>query len=154
MFLWNSLDFIWSNGYWQFALVPLPFLNPACPSGSSWFTYYWSLAWMILSITHWNECNCPVVWTLFGIAILWDWNENWHFPVLCHCWVFQISCHIGCKTYTVSSFRIWHSSTGIQSPPLALFVVMLLRPTCLHTPGCLALGEWSHHHGYLCHEAL
>ena len=30
----------------------------------------------------WNECNCTVVWTFFGIAFLWDWNENWHFPVL------------------------------------------------------------------------
>ena len=30
----------------------------------------------------WNEHNCPVVWTFFGIALLWDWNENWHFPVL------------------------------------------------------------------------
>jgi len=24
----------------------------------------------------WDECNCVVVWTLFGIAFLWDWNEN------------------------------------------------------------------------------
>ena len=30
----------------------------------------------------WDECNCAVVWALFGIAFLWDWNENWHFPVL------------------------------------------------------------------------
>ena len=30
----------------------------------------------------WDECNCAVVWTLFGIAFLWDWNENWPFPVL------------------------------------------------------------------------
>ena len=30
----------------------------------------------------WDECNCVVVWTLFGIALLWDWNENWPFPVL------------------------------------------------------------------------
>ena len=30
----------------------------------------------------WNECNCAVVWTFFGIAFLWDWNENWPFPVL------------------------------------------------------------------------
>ena len=52
MFSWNSLTFsmiqrmfaIWS-------LVPLPFLKPAWTSGSSWFTYYWSLAWRILSIT-------------------------------------------------------------------------------------------------------
>ena len=30
----------------------------------------------------WNECNCMVVWRFFGIAFLWDWNENWPFPVL------------------------------------------------------------------------
>ena len=22
----------------------------------------------------WDECNCVVVWTFFGIAFLWDWN--------------------------------------------------------------------------------
>ena len=51
MFFWNSLAFsmiqqmlaIWS-------LVPLPFLRPAWTSGSSWFTYCWSLAWRILSM--------------------------------------------------------------------------------------------------------
>ena len=30
----------------------------------------------------WNECNCVVVWTIFGIAFLWNWKENWPFPVL------------------------------------------------------------------------
>ena len=30
----------------------------------------------------WNACKCMVVWTFFGIAFLWDWNENWPFPVL------------------------------------------------------------------------
>ena len=30
----------------------------------------------------WGECNCLVVWTFFGIAFLWDWNENWPFPIL------------------------------------------------------------------------
>ena len=42
-----------------------------------------------------------------------------------HCWAFQICWHIECSTFTASSFRIWNSSTGIPSPPLALFVVML-----------------------------
>ena len=79
------------------SLVPLPFLNPAWISGSSQFTYCWSLAWRILSITSvWDECNCAVVWAFFGIAFLWDWNENWIFPVpwpllsfpnLLACWV-------------------------------------------------------------------
>ena len=30
----------------------------------------------------WDECNCAVVWAFFGIAFLWDLNENWPFPVL------------------------------------------------------------------------
>ena len=30
----------------------------------------------------WDEYNCAVVWALFGIAFLWDWNEHWPFPVL------------------------------------------------------------------------
>ena len=30
----------------------------------------------------WDECNCVVVWAFFEIAFLWDWNENWPFPVL------------------------------------------------------------------------
>ena len=29
-----------------------------------------------------DECNCEAVWTFFDIALLWDWNENWPFPVL------------------------------------------------------------------------
>ena len=27
----------------------------------------------------WNVRNCVVVWTFFGIAVFWDWNENWSF---------------------------------------------------------------------------
>ena len=30
----------------------------------------------------WDECNCAAVWAFFGIAFLWNWNENWPFPVL------------------------------------------------------------------------
>ena len=30
----------------------------------------------------WNECNWVVVWTFFGIALVWNWNEYCHFPVL------------------------------------------------------------------------
>ena len=61
------------------------FSKTAWTSGSSWFTYCWSLAWRILSITLlsvWDECNCAVVWAFFGIAFFRDWNENWPFPVL------------------------------------------------------------------------
>ena len=96
------------------------FSKLAWTSGSSQFMYYWSLAWRILSITllaRWEECNYAVVWAFFGIAFLWDGNENWPF--------FQICWHIECSTFTPSSFRIWNSSSGIPSLPGVLFPVML-----------------------------
>ena len=44
-----------------------------------------------------------------------------------HCWVFPICWHIEWSTFTASSFRVWNSSTGIPSSPLALFIVMLSK---------------------------
>ena len=73
----------------------------------------------------WDECNCVVVWTFFGIAFPLDWNETDLFQSYGQCWVFQICWHIECNTFTASSFRIWNSSPGIPSPPIPLFVVML-----------------------------
>ena len=32
--------------------------------------------------TMWNEHNYMVVWTFFGIPLLWDRNENWPLPGL------------------------------------------------------------------------
>ena len=136
------------------SLVPLPFLKPAWTSASSRFMYWWSLAWRILSITF-LACEMSAIvqylahslaLPFFGIGMKADL-----FQFCGHCWVFQICWCIECSTFTTSSFRIWNSSTGIPSPPLALFVVM---PTWLHIPGCLALGEWPHHHDYLGHEDL
>ena len=49
---WNSLAFSMIQRILAIcSLVPLPFLNPAWTSGSSRFTYCWSLAWRILNIT-------------------------------------------------------------------------------------------------------
>ena len=44
-----------------------------------------------------------------------------------HCWVIQMCWHTECCTFTISSFRIWNSSTGIPSHLLALFIVMLSK---------------------------
>ena len=71
-----------------------------------------------------DECNCAVVWTFFGVASLWDWNENWPFPVLWPLLSFPNLLVYESSIFTASSFRIWNSTTGIPSPPLALFVVM------------------------------
>ena len=125
----NSLAFpmiqqrlaIWS-------LVPLPFLKPVWTSGSSQFMYCWSLAWRILSITL-LECEMSATVQLFkhslGLPFLGIGMKTDLFQCHGHCWVFQICWHIECSTLTSSSFRIWNSSTGIPSPPLAWFVVML-----------------------------
>ena len=91
----------------------------------------------------WDECNCAVVWTFFGIAFLCYWNENWSFPVLWPLLTFPNVLAYWVQHFTASSFRVWNSSTGIPSPPLALFVVMLSKVHWLHIPGCLALGQWS-----------
>ena len=75
----------------------------------------------------WDECNCAAVWAFFGIAFFGIGMKTDLFQSCGHCWVFQICWHIGCSTFTASSFRIWNSSTGIPSPPLALFIVMLSK---------------------------
>ena len=69
-----------------------------------------------------------IVWELehslllpfFGIEIKTDFFQSCG-----HCWVFQNNWHIECSSFKASSFRIWNSSTGIPSPPLVLFIVML-----------------------------
>ena len=73
----------------------------------------------------WNECNCAVVWTFLALPFFGIGMKTNLFQSCGHCWVFQICWHIDCSTFTALSFRIWNSSTGIPSPPLALFVVVL-----------------------------
>ena len=76
----------------------------------------------------WDECNCAVLCEhslalpFFGIGM-----KTELFQSCGHCWVFQICWHTECSTCTASLFRIWKSSTGIPSPPLALFIVMLSK---------------------------
>ena len=106
------------------------FSKPAWTSESSMFTYCWSLAsenFEHYFTSVWDEYNCVLVWTFFGIAFLWDWNENWPFPVLCPLLSFPNLLTYWVQNLTASSFRIWHSSTGIPSPPLALCAVMLSK---------------------------
>ena len=128
MFFWNSLAFmmiqqmlkfdLWFLCFFKIQLEHLEVLGSH--TVEAWlenFERYFTSVW--------DEYNCVVVWAFFGIAFLWDWNENWPFPVLGPLLSFQICWRIECSTFTASSFRIWNSSTGIPSPPLALFVVIL-----------------------------
>ena len=75
----------------------------------------------------WVECNCAVLWAFFGMSFLWNWNENWPFLVLWPQLSFPnlLSYWVQRFHRIILSFRIWNSSTGIPSPPLALFMVML-----------------------------
>ena len=75
VFLWNSLPFWWSSGFsksslniWKFMFHIL--LKPSLKD------FEHNLA------SIWNEQNYTVVWTFFGIVLLWDWNENWPLSVL------------------------------------------------------------------------
>ena len=57
----------------------------------------------------WDKCNYTVVWTFFGIDLLWEWNETDLFQSCGHSkkiWDFQICLHIECNTLPASSFRI------------------------------------------------
>ena len=56
-----------------------------------------------------------------------------------HCWPFQICWHVACSTLTASSLRIWNSSTGIPSPPLALLVV---QPALIEVSSMAGLPGW------------
>ena len=94
-----------SLNIWKFSLHIL--LEPHLENFEHYFT------------TVWNECNCAVVWAFFGIAFLWNWNENWPFPAL-----WPLLSFPNLQAYWVQHvhsiiFRIWNSSTGIPSPPLA-----------------------------------
>ena len=52
----------------------------------------------------WNECNWAVVWTFFGTAFLWDWSENWPFPIL---WLLLIfSKFVGILNAELSQHRL------------------------------------------------
>ena len=57
-----------SLNIWKFSVQVL--LKPSLEN----FEHYFASVW--------DECNYMVVWTFFDIALLWDWNENWPFPVL------------------------------------------------------------------------
>ena len=67
--------------------------------------------------------SLSILWHCLSLGLEWKLI----FQSCGHCWVFHICWHTECSTFTASSFRIWNSSTGIPSPPLALFVVMLWK---------------------------
>ena len=83
------LLFQWYIGCWQFDLW---FSTFSKTSLNIWkFTVHVLLKPGLENFKHyftsvWDECNCVVVWAFFGIAFLWDWDENWPFPVHSKYW--------------------------------------------------------------------
>ena len=105
------------------SLVPLPFLNGS-HTAEAWLGEFWALLYQRV---RWVQLygSLSILWRCLSLGLEWKLTDL--FQSCGHCWVFQICWHIECSTFTASSFRIWNNSTGILSPPLALFVVMLSK---------------------------
>ena len=74
-------------------------------------------------------------------SLRFEWKQTDLFQPCGHCWVSQICWWIECSTLPLSSFRIWNSSAGIPSPPLALFIVMLPK-THLTSHSRISCSRW------------
>ena len=75
----------------------------------------------------WDECSCAVSEHSLALPFFGIGMKTALFQSCGHCLLFQICWHIERSIFTASSFRIWNSWTGIPLPPLALFIVMLLK---------------------------
>ena len=129
MFFWNCL---------AFSMIPMDVGNLISSSSAfaQFSLYIWKFSVHILlkpslkDFDHylasiWNEPKHMVVWRFFALLFFGIGMKTDLFQSCGHFLVFQICWHIECSTFTASSFRIWNSSTGIPSPPLALFIVIL-----------------------------
>ena len=63
--------------YWKASSLPL-----APPEKPKQCFAYIVIFFERYLVSMWNEHTCAAVWIFFDIAFLWDWNENWPFPVL------------------------------------------------------------------------
>ena len=130
--------------FWKSLVIFYDLINVGkLTSGSSAFSkpslYIWKFSVHVLlkpsfkAFEHyfasmWNECDywgsLNILWHCLSLGL--EMKTDF-FQSCGHCWVFQIYWQIECSTFTASSFRIWNSSAGIPSPPVALFVLMLLK---------------------------
>ena len=132
MFFWNSIAFSKCTlNIWKFSVQQV-LLKPGLEN----FEHYFAGMW--------DECNCAVVWTFFGMAFLWDWNENWSFPVLwallsfpncTHC---RYKCISFCTVVLLGSSWAWHSTTTGRhfASRTVKFAVVCTRPAL----GSLGVG--------------
>ena len=84
----------------------------------------------------WDECNCAIVWAFFGIAFLWDCNENWPFPVL---WLSLQNDLFLCPRNCILQKR--RGSHGLMSMELIDFTVCAITFKEAETPIVLQL-QW------------
>ena len=152
MFFCNSLAFsmiqrmlaVWS-------LVPLFFLNPAWTYGISQFMFCWKIAWRNYFGSMWEERNCGVAENslkspLMRIARKTTFSVLWSllsFPHLLaysvqhlNSIIFKDLIYLYCNAITPTRFALSDAS---------------VNPFDFAFQDCLALGEWSHHGGYLGH---
>ena len=80
------------------SLVPLPFLKPAWTSGTSWFTYCWSLAWRILSIT---LLVCEMSAIVLALLLIYQDFSDYNGPT----WVSQENFFISKSSSQASAIR-------------------------------------------------
>ena len=122
MFFWNSLAFLWSNrcrqfDFWFFCLFliqleHLKFLvHVLLKPNLKNFEHYFANVW--------DEGNCAVDWTFFGITFLWDWNENEPFPIKKESKMQYLG--------TVSKMTKW--SVCFQSKPFNIIVIQFYAST-------------------------
>ena len=110
----------WLDGITDSMDVSLSELRELVMDREAWRAVIHGVAKSQTRLSNWTELKYSLPLPLFGIGMKTD-----IFHSCGHGWVFQICWHIECNTFTASSSRIWNSSTGIPSPPLALFIVTL-----------------------------
>ena len=74
----------------------------------------------------WDKRNCVVAWSFYHCILELEWKLTFSSPVATAEFS-KFSGILSVSTSTASYFRIWNSSVGILSPPLALFIVMLSK---------------------------
>ena len=99
----------------------------------------------------WDECNCVVVWVCQRMKL--EWNLRFSSTMA----TAEFSKFAGILSAALSQHHLLRFEIGpLEFHDFHQLCLQwcLLRPACLSITGCLDLGEWSHHNGYLGHEDL
>ena len=137
MFFWNSLAFLMIHrmlAIWS--LVSLPLLNPAehlevhsSHNVKALLEEFWALlCWRVRWVQLCSSLN--ILWHCLSLGL--EWKLTFSSP-LATAEFPSFPLNIEWSTLTASSFRIWNNWTGIPSPPLALFTVILPKAHFSHS---------------------